>query len=736
MKCLYLSTLAIVCTFYSIEATNHCSKGMSHVFSVTANLQTINMSSSSYPPESTCEWLLLASPGDVIKVSLTRLDTECSWDRLYIYDGRSFKDKLLGVYSGSLLPRPVYARSGAVLIYFFSDSDGTATGFTIQYSLVSLHRDGMTPIGSIGSCSDDSECQIRGGIGNKCNRDVFRCDCQMGYSGVYCENANERWQLMGIGSQAMSRAGHRTANISDVVYLYGGHNYASVTSQLFRSFDQVRFEEIVPATSPAGRYSHQMAAQVHGLPLYLDYGVRNEAERFGDDALFVHGGVVENGSISNELWTFNVDNNLWSSLPSSPLAIADHVMVVIDNRWLLIHGGRTDKTDDSPISDMYTFDLKDLVWRKVKYKAGYEPSLRLAGHTAVLYNYLLYIYGGYTHANARFLHAEDVLWSYNVKEGIWSKVSTSGTGVAKPGTAFHSALLHDRQMYIYGGVTHTRTRCSNQLVYVFDLRCQSWSLFNHTSNQNILRALGQHGHSMLVGESEGRSRIYVYGGVQGSLTTDTIAIDTSAFQIKQSYCDPCFPQSTCSGCALTAGCHWCAAERQCQAVGSRCSLIYWGDNFPLTNLTSCRTNDNPAGWFYEVYKYPVNLSQPDEVHLSSSTMIRWGLSEWDFVCDDCSSQLIARGYLFENPEESTSSVELKARRNSARAYFVSADGMQRLLGELPPSLPLEMVSASLSNDMFGDASGHILYDALQVGIDGPSPTATIGLADQFHVNST
>lgn len=45
---------------------------------------------------------------------MTDLSTECSWDQLYIFDGNSFRNQTLGVYSGEFAPRPVYARSGQV----------------------------------------------------------------------------------------------------------------------------------------------------------------------------------------------------------------------------------------------------------------------------------------------------------------------------------------------------------------------------------------------------------------------------------------------------------------------------------------------------------------------------------------------------------------------------------------------------------------------------------------------
>ena len=45
------------------------------------------------------------------------------------------------------------------------------------------------------------------------------------------------WQLLSVGARAVSRAGHKVANISDVVYLYGGYTHLQShgeQSQLYR----------------------------------------------------------------------------------------------------------------------------------------------------------------------------------------------------------------------------------------------------------------------------------------------------------------------------------------------------------------------------------------------------------------------------------------------------------------------------------------------------------------------
>lgn len=69
--------------------------------------------------------------------------TECGWDHLYIYDGDSVEAPLLGVFAGLMhkdgyhirrVPE-VIARSGSVLLHFFSDVAYNMSGFNITYAI-------------------------------------------------------------------------------------------------------------------------------------------------------------------------------------------------------------------------------------------------------------------------------------------------------------------------------------------------------------------------------------------------------------------------------------------------------------------------------------------------------------------------------------------------------------------------------------------------------------------------
>ncbi len=49
-----------------------------------------------------------------ITLDFVSMDTECSYDYLFIYDGLTYDSPLLGSYSGSTVPDPLLASSGYV----------------------------------------------------------------------------------------------------------------------------------------------------------------------------------------------------------------------------------------------------------------------------------------------------------------------------------------------------------------------------------------------------------------------------------------------------------------------------------------------------------------------------------------------------------------------------------------------------------------------------------------------
>ncbi|XP_039554137.1 multiple epidermal growth factor-like domains protein 8, partial [Passer montanus] len=68
-----------------------------------------------YSVNGNCEWLIEApSPRHRILLTFTFMDTECTYDYLFVYDGGSTRSPLLAALSGSSLPAPLEATSGKV----------------------------------------------------------------------------------------------------------------------------------------------------------------------------------------------------------------------------------------------------------------------------------------------------------------------------------------------------------------------------------------------------------------------------------------------------------------------------------------------------------------------------------------------------------------------------------------------------------------------------------------------
>jgi len=101
-------------------------------------------------------WLIEPPGATSITISFSMFDLELDWDYLYLYDGNSVHDDLIGVYTGTSSPGTVTAESGSILIEFRSDCATTNPGWAAIYSSSTvplscpvpsgLYETGITPV--------------------------------------------------------------------------------------------------------------------------------------------------------------------------------------------------------------------------------------------------------------------------------------------------------------------------------------------------------------------------------------------------------------------------------------------------------------------------------------------------------------------------------------------------------------------------------------------------------------
>ncbi|CAL1535782.1 unnamed protein product, partial [Lymnaea stagnalis] len=100
---------------------------------------------SNYTEYLKCEWLIDAgSPNKTIHLIFENMTTECSFDYLFIYDGKSYNSRLIATLSGDSHPTPITAHSGYVRLFY-------------NASFLSDHCE-KYPSHNQRLCQDDPEC--------------------------------------------------------------------------------------------------------------------------------------------------------------------------------------------------------------------------------------------------------------------------------------------------------------------------------------------------------------------------------------------------------------------------------------------------------------------------------------------------------------------------------------------------------------------------------------------------
>nr|XP_041568334.1 multiple epidermal growth factor-like domains protein 8 [Taeniopygia guttata] len=461
-----------------------------------------------YSVNGNCEWLIQApSPRHRILLSFTFMDTECTYDYLFVYDGASTRSPLLAALSGSSLPAPLEATSGQMLLHLFSDANYNLLGFNASWRL-SLCPGGCSgrgrcvppglcrcapgwagPACTARSCS--AHCRPPGGA---CNQETGACECRAGFLGFSCDlrlgdpRGGGRWYRLSDGDpQFRPRAAAAGAVLpgTGMLYVFGGLDLNEALGDLVRyNFSSNRWERI-PETpgspAPAARHSHSAVA----------WG----------DTLLIFGGQLRGGALTNDLWGWGPPEEGrgspeegrgspgggWRLLQPpqngahGPPGLAGHAAALVDGDWLYVFGGRTSSDVFSP--DLFRLLLPGGPWERVGVWGGKAP--RAAGHALLFLPHArsLLVYGGHRPSTARFSVRVNSSDLFHLERRHWSSLRARGEfgGGSQGGPrerAFHSASLIGDYMVVFGGNVHTHyheEKCYEEELHFYHLRCHRWS---------------------------------------------------------------------------------------------------------------------------------------------------------------------------------------------------------------------------------------------------------------------
>ncbi len=104
------------------------------VTSATGDLYDSGGAGSNYNDDERLFWLIEPPGAKSISIAFSQFDIELNWDYLYLYDGKSVHDDLIGVFTGATTPGTFIAESGSLLMEFRSDCATTNPGWSATYS--------------------------------------------------------------------------------------------------------------------------------------------------------------------------------------------------------------------------------------------------------------------------------------------------------------------------------------------------------------------------------------------------------------------------------------------------------------------------------------------------------------------------------------------------------------------------------------------------------------------------
>ncbi|XP_005755461.1 multiple epidermal growth factor-like domains protein 8, partial [Pundamilia nyererei] len=311
-----------------------------------------------YSANGNCEWLIKAPTNSHrIVLDFTFMNTECTYDYLFVYDGDSYQSPLLASLSGSMAPQPIEAKSGKMLLHFFSDSNYNLLGFFAFYTI------SLCPgaCGGHGRCdSSTSKCHCHQGWGGpscttplctqacsvngQCDKKGERCLCKPGFVGQNCQlglyndsGAGKWWRVSEENPYTPPRTGSAGVYLSSTgaMYLFGGFDLNRALGDLIKyNFTSNQWESRSYGHSPVTTGPRERA--FHSATVIGNYMV-------------VYGGNVhihfhEEKCYDEEIFFYHLGCHQWVSAKEKLSGDAvrgrySHVAAVMEGRVLLVAGG-------------------------------------------------------------------------------------------------------------------------------------------------------------------------------------------------------------------------------------------------------------------------------------------------------------------------------------------------------------------------------------------------------------
>ncbi|XP_075241189.1 leucine-zipper-like transcriptional regulator 1 isoform X2 [Convolutriloba macropyga] len=262
-----------------------------------------------------------------------------------------------------------------------------------------------------------------------------------------------------IDNQSSQQSNSSGSNSSSTTNLHNRNDLHE-----YRFIDQSWHEWTFEGVTPTPRSAHCSFVYNKKLWIFGGYGSHRMA----------HDRRLQN---LNDMWCVSLENNAggggghirrWECVEQSgmiPPPCCNFPVTLVGNRLFLFSG----VSGKEMTNHIFTFNLDTSHWTRISpehilHGSAAAPQKRY-GHTMVEYHRRLYVFGGSV-ASAHDNLASDLL-CFDLDHKSWEKVTPRSTSQPITGRLFHTAVVYQDKMYIFGGTVDFDKRSNELFVFKF-----------------------------------------------------------------------------------------------------------------------------------------------------------------------------------------------------------------------------------------------------------------------------
>ncbi|XP_012063821.1 PREDICTED: multiple epidermal growth factor-like domains protein 8 [Atta cephalotes] len=343
------------------------------------------------------------------------------------------------------------------------------------------------------------------------------------------------------------------------------------------------------------------------------------------DGFVIYGGKVEDGTLSNELWHYNVIKRMWTlrakNSPFYPPSLTRHTLTLAGD-YIYLFGGST--VDGEFSSSLYKIKLRlsdptaiNERWIEVRPRGGKELDVRVVAHSTVYHHATnsLLVYGGVVASVARFSKLSDRMFVFQLDRKVWSEIHYPRAHLRETYVprerAFHTCNIIGNYLVVFGGYSHRHNKeeiCYDNQMYLYHLGCHTWVSHEVLGlNDKDSRYPKQQGVFAHAADVRNGNTLLLVGGYHGNVNADLLAYTLPPMLAPgdEDYIEPeqiCSRHKSLMECAANPECGWCSADEICygRTIGSNCTTNLQTTRCPgvcpaLGDCHSCLIHGQPGG---------------------------------------------------------------------------------------------------------------------------------------------